>query len=214
MRISNVVVLFLFVMLASAFGQVEEYVLQPGDVISINVVEHPEFSGRHKIRPDGRINYPVIGELDVASLTPAQLVKIMQGKLSSYINNPVVSIAIESYYANKIYTMGAIGRTGEITIFEPLDVLKAIAIAGGLKDKKAKLIKIIRADGTIIDVDLKQLRGDNAKKRDVNKWILYPGDTLYAPEGFKIPWGPYNMVMGTISSTIGFVLLLTTLSKR
>ena len=37
----------------SAFGASEEYVLQPGDEISVNVIEHPEFSGRHKIRPDG-----------------------------------------------------------------------------------------------------------------------------------------------------------------
>ena len=47
-------------------GQMQEYILQAGDVIAVNVVEHPEFSGRHKIRPDGRINYPVIGEVEVA----------------------------------------------------------------------------------------------------------------------------------------------------
>ena len=81
----------------ACFGEAEEYILQPGDVISISVVDHPEFSGRHKIRPDGRVNYPVIGEIEVASLTCAQLVKIMQGKLSSYVNNPVVSISIEDY---------------------------------------------------------------------------------------------------------------------
>ena len=58
---------------ANAAGEGEEYVLKPGDVISVDVVEHAEFSGRHKIRPDGRINYPVIGELDVAGayLRPA-----------------------------------------------------------------------------------------------------------------------------------------------
>jgi len=86
---------------AVAYGGGDEYILQPGDVISINVVEHPEFSGRNKIRPDGRINYPVIGELDVASLSCAQLVKIMEGKLSPYVNNPVVSVSIDAYYSNK-----------------------------------------------------------------------------------------------------------------
>jgi polysaccharide export outer membrane protein len=75
------IALFLLMISVTCFGEAEEYILQPGDVISISVVEHPEFSGRHKIRPDGRVNYPVIGEIEVASLTCAQLVKIMQGKL-------------------------------------------------------------------------------------------------------------------------------------
>ncbi len=99
-------IISIIILVSSAISHAEEYVLQAGDVISINVVEHPEFSGRHKIRPDGRINYPVIGEVDVATLTPAQLVKIMQGKLSSYVNNPVVSVSIEAYYANKIFIIG------------------------------------------------------------------------------------------------------------
>ena len=65
--LKNFYLISTIVVISSSIGSADEYVLQPGDVISINVVEHPEFSGRHKIRPDGRINYPVIGEIDVAS---------------------------------------------------------------------------------------------------------------------------------------------------
>ncbi len=116
-------VIILLALCSSSFGEAEEYVLQAGDVISINVVEHPEFSGRHKIRPDGRINYPVIGEVSVASLTCAQLVKIMQGKLSSYVNNPVVSVSIEAYYANKIFIIGEVSRAGVYQIYEPIELV-------------------------------------------------------------------------------------------
>ncbi|MBD3343652.1 MAG: hypothetical protein GF401_01165, partial [Chitinivibrionales bacterium] len=49
------VCIFCLLITVLCYGETEEYVLQPGDVITINVVEHPEFSGRHKIRPDGRI---------------------------------------------------------------------------------------------------------------------------------------------------------------
>jgi polysaccharide biosynthesis/export protein len=180
------------------FGEAEEYILQPGDVISISVVEHPEFSGRHKIRPDGRINYPVIGEIDVASLTCAQLVKIMQGKLSSYVNNPVVAISIEDYYSNKIYIIGDVRAAGQYQIYEPIDVIKAIAMCGGVNNPKIKMVKIIRADGTVVSVDTKSIWGTEGK-RDTKKYVLYPGDTMYVPQSFRVPWEVIVTILSAIS---------------
>jgi polysaccharide biosynthesis/export protein len=208
-----VITLTLLLLSTTCFGEVEEYVLQPGDVISINIVEHPEFSGRHKIRPDGRINYPVIGEIDVASLTCAQLVKIMQGKLSSYVNNPVASVSIESYYANKIFAIGDIARPGEYQIYEPIDILKAIAMCGGVKNSKTKIVKIIRGDGTIITVNLRDL-WNNTSKYDTRKYLLYPGDTIYIPESFQMPWGLIATVLGVITASLSLVLTVDNLSKR
>lgn len=194
-------------------ADVEEYVLQAGDVISINIVEHAEFSGRHKIRPDGRINYPVIGEIDVASLTCAQLVKIMQGKLSSYINNPVASVSIEAYYANKIFAIGDIAKPGEYQIYEPVDVLKAIAMCGGLRNSKVKIIKIIRGDGTIISVNLRDL-WQNTAKYDTRKYLLYPGDTIYIPDSFQVPWGLVASILGIVSVSLSILLTVDNLSKK
>lgn len=196
-----------------ALGEMEEYVLQAGDVISINIVEHTEFSGRHKIRPDGRINYPVIGEINVASLTCAQLVKIMQGKLSSYINNPVASVSIEAYYANKIFAIGDISKPGEYQIYEPVDVLKAIAMCGGLRNSKVKIIKIIRGDGTIISVNLRDL-WQNTAKYDTKKYLLYPGDTIYIPDSFQVPWGLVASLLGIVSVSLTILLTVDNLSKN
>lgn len=196
------ILVFIFFTYLNIQAEVQEYVLQPGDVISIQVVEHPEFSGRHKIRPDGRVNYPVVGEIDVASLTCAQLVKIMQGKLASYINNPVVSISIEAYYANKIFVIGDVNKSGEYQIYEPIEVIKALAMCGGLASKRVKLIKIIRADGTVIDVSTKELWAAGAK----DQYTLYPGDTLYVPESFKVPWALLATIFGI--ANIGLMIVL------
>lgn len=204
--------LFLLMISVTCFGEAEEYILQPGDVISISVVEHPEFSGRHKIRPDGRVNYPVIGEIEVASLTCAQLVKIMQGKLSSYVNNPVVSVSIEDYYSNKIFIIGAVRQAGQYQIFEPIDVMKAVAMCGGLVNPKAKIIKIIRADGTIVTVNAKNIWGAEGK-RDTKQYVLYPGDTMYVPESFEIPWNLLYIILATVSLSISIILGINALGK-
>lgn len=195
-----------------AFGEGVEYVLQPGDVIAISVVEHPEFSGRHKIRPDGRINYPVIGEVDVASLTCAQLVKIMQGKLSSYINNPVISVSIEAYYANRIFVIGHVAKAGEYEIYEPVDVLKVIAMCGGLINPKVKIIKIIRTDGTVVSVPMGEIWGNNSKY-DNKKYMLYPGDTMYVPESIQIPWAILSAIFGVLSVSLQVLIAVNSLSR-
>jgi polysaccharide export outer membrane protein len=205
--------LFILTFISLSNGASDEYILQPGDVIQINVVEHQEFSGRHKIRPDGRINYPVIGEVEVATLSCAQLVKIMQSKLSSYVNNPVVSISIEAYYANKIFAIGDVVKSGEYQIYEPIDILKAIAMCGGLRNNKAKEVKIIRVDGTIITVDLKGLWEANAKY-DSKKYLLYPGDTIYIPESFQMPWGLVASILGIVSVALQIVLATNNLSSN
>jgi len=210
----KVLSVFLFIILfySLCFSQAEEYVLQPGDVISISVVEHPEFSGRHKIRPDGRINYPVIGEIDVASLTCAQLVKIMQAKLSSYVNNPVVAVSIEDYYANKIYIIGDVRQSGQYQIYEPIDIVKAIAMCGGLNNPKIKDIRIIRSDGSIVMVPTKEIWGKEGK-RDTKKYVLYPGDTMYVPHEFQIPWHIITTILAIISISLQITIYINTLSK-
>ncbi len=200
-NIAKLILLSLFFFTLANAIEVEEYVLQAGDVISIQVVEHPEFSGRHKIRPDGRINYPVVGEIDVASLTPAQLVKIMQGKLASYVNNPVVSVSIEAYYANKIFIIGDVQRSGEFEIYEPIDVIKALAMAGGLKHPKVKMLKIIRGDGSVTEVATETFWTGGSQEG----YILYPGDTLYVPSSAEIPWGLIATLLGIISVTLGII---------
>lgn len=200
-------------MISFSTSSADEYVLQPGDVISINVVEHPEFSGRHKIRPDGRINYPVIGEIDVATLSPAQLVKIMQGKLSSYVNNPVVSVSIEAYYANKIFIIGAVTRAGEYEIYEPIDMMKALAMCGGLKNSKVRIIKIIRNDGSIITASMKEI-WEASSKYDNYKYLLYPGDTMFVPETVKIPWLVISTILTIVSLSFQIVLTVSNLSSR
>jgi polysaccharide export outer membrane protein len=204
----------IFMLSAGAGAAGDEYILKPGDIISINVVEHQEFSGRHKIRPDGRINYPVIGELDVASLSCAQLVTIMQGKLAPYINNPVVSISIEAYFANKIFIIGDVGRAGEYEIYEPIDAIKAVAMCGGLRNSKTKTAKIIRGDGTVISVNLRELLSGRMSKRETEKYLLYPGDTMYVPESFGINWGLIATILGIVSVSLQIVLYTNYLRSK
>jgi polysaccharide biosynthesis/export protein len=185
-----------------------EYVLRPGDVIAIKVVEHEEFSQTTRIRPDGMINYPVLGEVEVAGLTSQQLVKVMEEKLAPYVNNVVVSVSIDQYYSNKIYIIGDVERSGEFQIFEPVDVLKALAVAGGLRNPRVRYLKVIRSNGDITVIDLKVVMEQKGATQEIT-YILYPGDTMFVPEKAKVNWALIVTILTVINLSISLTLTIS-----
>lgn len=210
----KLVVFFFFLFFcASVFpASKAEYILRPGDGITISVIDHPEFTLTASIRPDAMINYPVVGDIEVGGLTIAQLVKIMEEKLSPYVNNVVVSVSIDSYFSNKIYILGDVGSSGQYTIFEPIDVLKALAISGGLKNAKTKLIKIVRADGDIIVVDLEVFFSTKGAAQD-DAYLLYPGDTMFVPVAWQIPWAMYTTIVSVLNLTFALLFNIMNLAS-
>lgn len=107
---------------------------------------------------DGKINFPVLGELEVGGLTKRQAEQLVMEKLKPYIKEtPIVTVRMVNY---KISVIGEVARPGTFTISnEKVNLLEALAMAGdmtvwGLRDN----VKLIRegADGRqqIITLDL------------------------------------------------------------
>jgi hypothetical protein len=80
-------------------------------------------------------------------------------------------------------------------------------MCGGFRNKRAKLIKIIRADGSVVDVDVKNLMAGSGERI-----LLYPGDTLYVPDTFTVPWGLISTILSITSLTVLIVLNINRLS--
>lgn len=209
MKILTLLLIIVEGFFVSAFSaERTEYVLRPGDVIAIKVVEHEEFSQTTRIRPDGMINYPVLGEIEVAGLTSQQLVKVMEEKLAPYVNNVVVSVSIDQYYSNKIYIIGDVARSGEFQIFEPVDVLKALAVAGGLRNPRVRYLKVIRSNGDITVIDLKVVMEQKGATQEIT-YILYPGDTMFVPEKAKVNWALIVTILTVINLSISLTLTIS-----
>jgi len=199
-----------FLLFLSSVSAQTEYYLRPGDVISVAVVDNPEFSIRSKIRPDGRINFPVLGDIEVAGKTTVAIVSSMEEKLQPYVNNAAVSVTIEQYFANKIFLIGDLNTNGEFQIFEPIDIIRAIAMAGGLKNPKSKEGRIIKSNGEVVSVPLRKVLSTAGVAKN-ESYLLHPGDTFYVPKSFSIPWSAWNLVVTTITSTLVLYLLITRL---
>ena len=83
-------------------------------------------------------------------------------------------------------------------------------MSGGLRHPKVKVIKIIRADGTVADVITKEFFSSGAK----DKYVLYPGDTVYVPSSFEIPWGLISTILGVASLSLSIITSINSLSSK
>ncbi len=175
-----------------AKGQSGCYVINRGDVLDIVVMEHPEFSlSGITVLPDGYIQYPGIGSIKAAGMSSEELTASVQKNVEKYVVNPVVSIYIRKIQNQMLNVLGYVNKPGQFQIFEGVDLLSALSMAGGIKNiKKGKQIVIVRADQSMVELQLKDYM--NPKHRVKELPILYAGDTVYVKEPVEINWSKFS----------------------
>jgi polysaccharide biosynthesis/export protein len=126
-----------------------EYVVGIGDALSVHVYEQPSLTIEGKIRPDGRIALPFIGEVVAVGKTPTALAKEIETRLTQFIVAPRVTVNVTATAPVVISVLGEVGHQGVITL-EPsngLSLLQALAQAGGPSDfaDKSRIFVLRRA---------------------------------------------------------------------
>jgi polysaccharide export outer membrane protein len=120
-------------------------------VLNVRVWHEQEFSGPVSVHPDGKVTLPLIGDLAVGGMTPAQIEHVIAQALTKYVVKPLVTVTVQEVLSKKYYLDGEIARSGEYPLVAPTTVLEAISRAGGLRDfANEKKIYILRGDKRIL----------------------------------------------------------------
>ena len=160
---------------------VNEYQLQPGDKLRIDVYKDEQLSQSVQIRPDGKVTMPLIGDVMASGLTPVALRDRLATSLKDYVNNPVVTVVVVEATSPIAYVIGEVNRPGTIELQRPITVLQALSLAGGLKDfANTKGIYIRR---TTHDGRPEKIRFDykSALRAESDELYLAAGDTVVVP---------------------------------
>lgn len=122
-----------------------DYILGPEDEISITVWDNPDLTRTARINLEGKISFPLIGELSVIGLTQLQLEKRMRDMLSDgYLKDPHVSIQVTEYRSQKVSIIGEVNSPGSYPLTKRTTVVEAIAMAGGVRQEADHEIMIVR----------------------------------------------------------------------
>lgn len=160
------------------------YVIGIGDVVGIHVWRDADLSRQGVVvRPDGRISLPLVGDVQAAGLTAPALSAIVGDRLKEYVNEPHVTVIIETINSYRVYILGHVLKAGVYTFQSPTRLVEALASAGGFDqfaDTSHLVVLSSRGTGaqTRIEVDFKKIA--SGARLDDNIY-LRPGDTVIVP---------------------------------
>jgi polysaccharide export outer membrane protein len=129
--------------LASAQTTAPDYTLHPGDKVVIGVYDDPKLLPQEiTVTPDGKIAYPMVGELAVGGKSTAQIRTELALKLKKFITDPIPIVMVTAVLGNVAYVIGQVTKPGQIVMNPAINVLQALSMAGG-GNPYAKLDSII-----------------------------------------------------------------------
>ena len=158
------------------------YWIGPGDQLNIEVWKDPTLTRLVTVLPDGRVAFPLVREIVAAGKTVAQLQKEIEGKLSLFVKDAVITVEVRQVNSLQIYVLGQVRQPGRSLLTSNIDVLQALAIAGGpMQFAKLSKIKIFRREGrktVIIPFDYEDVIAGKSLESNIQ---LRRGDVVVVP---------------------------------
>jgi polysaccharide export outer membrane protein len=161
-----------------------DYRLSPGDVLEVTVTPQRAFDRVLTIQPDGKISYPLVGEVPAAGLTAAQLAARLRAALNRELVDPEVTVPRKErnpLAGPRVSLLGAVQKPGVYEIKEATTVAEALAAAGGptpLADLRR--VTVTRSDRSVLTVDLAAVERTGHLDQETR---LQTGDLVVVPEG-------------------------------
>lgn len=163
-----------------------EYIIGPGDKLTIFVWRNPELSISVDVRPDGRLSIPLVEDVVAIGKTPTQLARELEQRLSKYIKEPVVTVIAQGFvgpFSEQVRVIGEAAEPRALPYRTDMTVLDAMIEVGGLTRYAAGndsvIVRTANGKQFTYAVHLDSLIRDGDVSSNV---ALQPGDILIIPE--------------------------------
>lgn len=157
--------------------------LAAGDVVKVTFPGAPELNQSQKVRADGKVSLPLIGEVEAVGKRLGDFQAELARLYKPQLKNSEVVVALEAS-AIPVYVSGAVNKPGKIVLDRPMTVLEGIMEAGGISNlgSLTKVVVIRNANGKHFTQTLNLSPALNG--RTTNAFYLRPYDMIVVPERF------------------------------
>jgi polysaccharide export outer membrane protein len=167
------------------YSAAPEYVIAPGDTLTVFVWRNADLSVTVPVRPDGRFSMPLLQDVQAAGRTPSQVAEGIKAGLGDFIRDPNVTVVMASAGGTngKVSILGEAATPKSITYRAGLTLLDAMIEAGGLTQfangNDSRLVRIVNGRPKEFRLRLADLMKDGDTTANVE---LAPGDVIRIPE--------------------------------
>ena len=163
----------------------ENYKIAPLDKLAIKVFRSEELSGDYDVDLAGHISLPLVGEVEAANLTTAELDQKLTEKLGEkYLEHPDVSVSITQSTAHVVTVDGAVTSGGQFPVNGPMTLIQAVSLAKGTTEtanpRRVAVFRMIGGQRQAAAFDLTAIRRGQATDP-----TIYAGDIIVV-DGSKI----------------------------
>ncbi|MEQ1558614.1 MAG: polysaccharide export protein EpsE [Methyloglobulus sp.] len=175
----------LFLLIGQAKMASADYAIGPDDSLRITVYGYDDIKTETRVSADGRITFPLVGEVQVAGKSTFEVERELASLLikGGFILDPQVTVMVMDYKSQQVSVLGQVGKPGRYALESASTLVDLIAMAGGitpLGDDKA-LIARKNAAGEVTkqEIDLRQMLESSEKAQ---LFAMQQGDIVYVPK--------------------------------
>jgi polysaccharide export outer membrane protein len=175
--------------------------IEPGDLLSVNVYDTPEFTGSYRVDPTGDLTLPLCGKVNLQGLTLQEAAKRLEAALKDrqILIQPQVNVDVVQYAGHYVTVMGEVMIPGRVALIAPTMLGEILAQVGGVTPLAGARIKIRRsADNAAPEVEIPYSRSQS--NQDAAAILLRPGDSVVVPRAGIV------YVLGAVNRPGGYVM--------
>ena len=147
--------------LSNIYNYQYAYALGSADTISINLTDTDELDGSYIIGPNGNIDLPFVGKINIDNLTLVETKKKIISVLKKYYKNYDLQIKIEEFNSSKVYILGAVKNQLTINLNQkPIKLIDAAIQANynpNSADKNYGNKGLLRRDNQVYKIDINKI---------------------------------------------------------
>jgi polysaccharide export outer membrane protein len=166
----------------TATAPVVDYVIGPGDVLDISVWKEQALTKLVTVLPDGKISFPLVGSIMAGGKTLDQFSKELEQRLSRFVPDLNLSVLVHQVNSMMVYIIGRVNNPGRFILNSNIDVMQALAMAGGLtpfaEQGNVKIFRETKDGKKIFEFDYDDVAEGKKLKQNI---MLKRGDLIVVP---------------------------------
>ena len=158
------------------------YLIGPGDMLDIAVWKEEALTKTVVVLPDGMISFPLIGEVQAAGRTVAEVRKDIETRIGPFVKEVTLNVEVRQINSLLIYVIGRVNNPGRQALNADVNVMQALAAAGGLnpfaKRGKVKIFRHESKQTKVFNFDYDDVSEGKHLEQNI---ILKRGDVIVVP---------------------------------